>query len=377
MSQKKIGVALIGTGKIALANHLPGLKLNPAAELVALCDLNPVTAQEAGQATGIDAIYTDFFELLQDERVDAVIVATPNFTHKEIVLAAAAAHKHILCEKPLALNYADALEMYQAAEQAGVRHMTAFTYRFVPALRYIKHLIEQGFTGQPYHFRANRFQDWGNRYLAWRQVEALAGSGELGDMLSHRLDFGHFLVGELDRVVAQTRRFYDFREDAEGNSYPSDVDDWVGALGEFVNGATAVFESTKLATGRGEGGTSQDYCEINGSEGTLIYYLERPHEIQFGKPGQTLQTRAVPAEFLKVPGSPRDPSLGDPIQTFRYDQNFEFIQAIVEERPCAPSFYEGVRVQAVMDAILHSTCEKRWIDVPGISNLIQIDHNVR
>jgi predicted dehydrogenase len=365
MAPNKIGVALIGTGKIALANHLPGLKLSPAAELVALCDVNPATVQQAGQATGIDAIYTDFSELLQDERVDAVIVATPNFTHKEIVLAAATARKHILCEKPLALNYADALEMYRAAEQAGVRHMTAFTYRFVPAMRYIKHLIEQGFIGQPYHFRANRFQDWGKRYLAWRQVDKLAGSGELGDMLSHRLDFGHYLVGQLGRVVAQTRRFYDFREDAEGTAYPADVDDWVGALGEFVNGPTAIFESTKLATGRGEGGNSQDYCEINGSEGTLIYYLERPHEIQFGQPGQTLQTGAVPAEFLKVPGSPRDPHAGDPIQTFRYDQNFEFIQAIVEDRPCAPSFYEGVRVQAVMEAILQSAREKRWIDVPG------------
>ncbi len=270
--------------------------------------------------------------------MDAVIVATPNNTHKEIVLAAASAHKHVLCEKPLALNYADALEMYQAAEQAGIRHMTAFTYRFVPAMRYIKHLVDQGFVGRPLHFRANRLQDWGNRYLAWRQVEAVAGSGELGDMLSHRLDFGHFLVGQISRVVAQTRRFYDVRQDSQGQGYPSDVDDWVGCLGEFVNGTTALFESTKLATGRGESGKSQDYSEINGSEGTLIYYLERPHQIQMGTTGGQLKMVEVPTKFLKIAGSPRNPYKSDPIQTFRYDQNFEFIQAIVEGRPCNSSF---------------------------------------
>ncbi|HEX2915722.1 MAG TPA: Gfo/Idh/MocA family oxidoreductase [Chloroflexia bacterium] len=365
MAQNKIGVALIGTGKIALANHLPGIQLCSQAEMVALCDSSLPALQQAGSVSDIDRLYTDYHELLQDQSVQAVIIATPNITHKEIVLAAAAAGKHVLCEKPIALNYSDALEMYEAAERAGIRHMTAFTYRFVPAMRYIKHLVDQGFVGTPYHFRANRFQDWGNRFLAWRQVDALAGSGELGDMLSHRLDFGHFLVGELARLVAQTKRLLDNRIDPQGNSHPSDVDDWVACLGEFVNGATAVYESTKMATGRGEGGQSQDYCEINGSDGTLIYMLEKPFEIKMGKPGGNLETVPVPEEFLKVPGSPRDPREGDPIQTFRYDQDFEFIQAIEEGRPCSPSLYDGMRVQAVMEAILQSASEQRWVEVPG------------
>jgi predicted dehydrogenase len=237
--------------------------------------------------------------------------------------------------------------------------MTAFTYRFVPAMRYIAHLVAQGAIGTPYHFRAQRFQDWFDRNLGWRQVKKLAGSGELGDMLSHRLDFAHLLMGDIARLVADTRRFLDDR-----GGHANDLEDWVAVLAEFKNNATGVLESTKHATGRGEGGKSRDYCEVNGSEGTLVYLLGRPNEIQIGKRGGSgLETVPVPDEFLKLPGSTRDPRAGDPIVTFRYDQDVEFVQAILEQRPCRPSFADGVKVQRVMDAILQSAAERRWVDV--------------
>ena len=97
--------------------------------------------------------------------------------------------------------------MYRAAEDSGICHMTAFTYRFVPAMRYMKHLVDSGAIGSPIHFRAQRFQDWGDRPLGWRQVRALAGTGELGDMLSHRIDYAHHLVGPIKRLVARMRTF--------------------------------------------------------------------------------------------------------------------------------------------------------------------------
>src|SRR5205823_11006456 len=112
--------------------------------------------------------------------------------------------KHVLCEKPLALNYADAKGMADAADEAGVRHMTAFTYRFVPAMRYLAELTRRGDAGQLYHYRSCRLQDWGTRNLGWRQVKKLGGSGELGDMLSHRIDFAHLLAGPMRRLVANT-----------------------------------------------------------------------------------------------------------------------------------------------------------------------------
>jgi predicted dehydrogenase len=355
----KIGVAIIGSGGIALANHLPGFALCPDTQVVALCDNNPAVLEKASRDTGITVTYTDYQEALARNDVDAVVVATPNYLHAPITLAAIAAGKHVLCEKPIAMNYNESLAMYRDAEAAGVRHMTAFTYRFVPAMRYMAHLVKSGAVGQPYHFRANRFQDWGQRNLGWRQVEKLAGSGELGDMLSHRLDYGLMMVGPVSRVVASTRRFIDDRQ-----GHPSDLEDWVAILAEFQAGATGVFESSKLATGRGEGGHSQDYCEINGSEGTLVYFLERPLELQVGRQGGAgLETVSVPEEFLKVPGSPRDPFSGDPLVTFRYDQDFEFIEAIRQQRSCWPSFREGMQVQAVMDAALESARTQSWVEV--------------
>src|SRR5205085_5690065 len=145
-------------------------------------------------------------DVLKRDGVHAVVIATPNFLHAPIALASAEAGKHVMCEKPLAMNLDEALRMYRAAEQADVRHMTAFTYRFGPGMRYMTHLVHSGAVGRPYHFRAQRFQDWDARNLGWRQIKKLAGTGELGDMLSHRIDYGHLLVGPMRRLVADLRR---------------------------------------------------------------------------------------------------------------------------------------------------------------------------
>jgi predicted dehydrogenase len=355
-----VGVGIIGAGAIALANHVPGLALAPRAKLVALCDADARVVHEASRQTGVTRTFADHRALLDDPAVDAVIVAPPNFTHAPIVLDSIAARKHVLCEKPLALDLSSALAMYRAAERSGVRHMTAFTYRFVPAMRYAKHLIDHdGAIGQPHHFRAQRFQDWGDRPLGWRQVKQLAGTGELGDMLSHRIDFAHYLIGPMRRLVANLRRFVGAR-----GGKPADVDDWVGLLCDFESGATGVLESTKLATGVGEGTGGRDVVEINGADGSMAYSTQRPLELQLARRGDTsFRAIVVPDEFLVWPGSPRDPRAGDPRVTFRYDQDFEFIDAIVNNRPCRPSFREGVMTQAVMDAAVKSHAQNGWIDL--------------
>src|SRR5215212_865367 len=254
-------VALIGTGGIALANHLPGISRCPNAAVTALCDTNPTVLEAASRASGITRTWTDPLALIRESGVDAVIVATPNRFHHPITMAAVAAGMHVLCEKPIAMTLAQALEMAAAAEAAGVRHMTAFTYRFVPAMRFMHRLVRDGFVGPPWHFRAQRFQDWGRRYLGWRQRAADAGTGEIGDMLSHRLDYAHLLVGPIARVVASTRRIWDTRVDAEGVEHASALEDWVACIAEFHAGTTGAFESTKVATGYGEGGRSRDRVE--------------------------------------------------------------------------------------------------------------------
>lgn len=356
---KTLRVALIGCGGITLQNHLPGLALCPDTRVTALCDADPVALERARQQTGVPVASTRFEEIVSREDVDAVIIATPNFTHAPIARAALAAGKHVLCEKPLALDAAEARALAAAADRAGVRHMTAFTYRFVPAMRYLADLVARGDLGEIRHYRCCRLQDWGTRNLGWRQVRRLAGTGELGDMLSHRIDFAHLLVGPLRRLVADLKTFTPVRDGA-----PNDTDDWVGVLAEFIRGATGLMESSKLASGRNESWRSLDYVELNGSRASAVYCTGRWNELQIGHAGGPgLETVPVPREYWVWPGSPRDPAAGDPLVTFRYDQAFEFVDAIREQRPCVPDFHAGARVQAVMDAIVASATRRGWVDV--------------
>lgn len=354
-----LGIAIIGCGGITLQNHLPGLALCPEVKVTALCDNDPATLERARQQTGVTTVSTQYQDIVRRDDVHAVVIATPNFTHSPIALEAIRHGKHVLCEKPLALNAADALAMAKAADDAKVRHMTAFTYRFVPAMRYLSHLVKQGAIGLPYHYRSCRLQDWGTRNLGWRQVKKLAGTGELGDMLSHRIDFAHLLAGPMKRLVANTKIVHHQRQSA-----PSDLDDWVAILAEFANGATGVLESSKLASGRNESWRSLDYAEINGSEASYVFITGEWNKLQTGKVGGPgLETIQIPREFYTWPGSPRDPGTGDPLITFRYDQAWEFIDAIRSQRPCSPSFHDGARAQVVMDAAVRSAEIKQWVDL--------------
>ncbi len=353
--------AIIGCGGITLQNHLPGLAMCPGARVTALCDADPATLERARRQTGVSVASPSYQEVLRREDVDAVIVATPNATHAPIVLEAVANGKHVLCEKPLAMNAAEARAMAVAADRAGVRHMTAFTYRFVPAMRYLSHLVKRGDLGQPYHYRSCRLQDWGTRGLGWRQVKQLAGSGELGDMLSHRIDFAHLLVGPMSRLVAQMAQWHPVR-----GGQPNELDDWVAILASFQSGATGVLESSKLASGRNESWRSLDSVEINGSEASFVFRTGEWDKLQGGKVGGPgLETIPVPEEFWKHPGSPRDPRQGDPLVGFRYDQAWEFVDAIRNQRPCVPDFYDALKTQVVMETALISAERRAWVEIPA------------
>jgi predicted dehydrogenase len=354
-----LNFAIIGTGGVTLQNHLPGLALCPDVRVTALCDANPATLEQARQQTGAPLTTTRWEDIIARDDIHAVIIATPNIFHPPIAIAAARSGKHVLCEKPLALNAADAQAMAEAADSAGVRHMTAFTYRFVPAMRYLKHLVDRGDLGTPYHYRCCRLQDWGTRNLGWRQQKKLAGSGELGDMLSHRIDFAHHLVGPMKRLVAHLLNLTPVRDGA-----PNDTDDWVAILAEFRNGASGVLESSKLASGTNESWRSPDRVELNGSAASFSFTTGTWNELQYGRAGGPgLKPLPLPREFYVWPGSPRDPGVGDPLVTFRYDQAVEFVNAIREQRPCAVTFHDGARAQAVMDAALRSAAERRWVDL--------------
>jgi predicted dehydrogenase len=361
MGHDNITVALVGCGGITLQNHLPGLALCPGVRVGAVCDVDRAVLEAARQTTGAPVAEVDYRSVVGREEVDAVMVATPNATHFPVVMEALRHGKHVLCEKPLALNAADAWRMAEAAEQAGVRHMTAFTYRFVPAMRFLHARMANGDLGEILHYRSCRLQDWGTRPLGWRQRRAWAGTGELGDMLSHRIDFAHHLVGPMRRLVADWKTLTPNR-----GGQPNDTDDWVALLAEFVSGATGVMESSKRASGRNESWRSLDYVEINGSEGTYEFTTGKWNQLLGGRlGGPGLEPVEVPRDYWVWPGSPRDPGVGDPLVTFRYDQAVEFIQAIREQRPCAITFLDGARVQEVIDGAVASAASRAWVELGG------------
>ncbi len=334
------------------------------AELVAVCDPNEALLEQRRSDWGIDRLTTDYEEIAADPDIDAVIIATPNWTHKPIALAAIAGGKHLMAEKPLGLNFGDALEMYRAARDQGVKHMTAFTYRFAPSMRYLRHLVRSGALGQPRHFRSQRFLDLPETSWGWRQYKDKAGAGDLFDMTIHRIDFAMDLMGPLTSVCGAVAQFTPRDQTDSGQPCPpSEVDDWSALIGRFEGGAVGVWEGSTVMKGHYNDGFGWEWAEVNGSTGSAVYRLTEPNTILMGKHHESLQAVPVPEEFLVIAGSPRDPQAGVPSTVFRYDLVYELTSAIVEDRPAVPGFDHGARAQFVADAVLESNETGSWINI--------------
>ncbi len=362
-----VRIALLGAGAVSAYHHVPAIRLDPRAELVAACDSDEDLLARRREEWSLQRTTTDYVQICEDPDIDAVIIATPNDTHCAMAEAAARSGKHIMCEKPLGLCAAEVERMYRAAEEAGIVHMTAFTYRFAPSMRYLKHLLDTGQLGTPRHFRSQRFLDLPETSWGWRQYEQQAGAGDLFDMTIHRIDFAIDLLGPLARICGAVARFAPRTTKADGSPCaPSEVDDWSSMIGEFASGAVGVWEGTTLAKGYGLNGFGHEWAEINGSQASAVYRLHEPNSLLLGKTGQDLEPVPVPESFLKPVGSPRDPREGKPATVFRYDLMWEFVSAITEGRQAVPSFYEGLRAQVVADAVLQSHRQRTWVEIPAV-----------
>jgi predicted dehydrogenase len=350
-------IGIIGAGGAARGIHLPGFRMCPDVEIAVLCEPD----QNAAQATGITESCADYREVLRRRDIDAVVVATPNFLHREIVLAALSAGKHVLCEKPLALNRQDAEEMLRAAERAGGVHMAAFTYRYTPAVQYARRLVEEGELGELRTVRAAYLMALSGHVLGWRSEKRLAGSGVLADIGSHLVHLVQWLAGDIRALTATERRF---REDPA-----SDVEDWMAFLAEFASGACGTFEISRVAPGRGAGITEEIFIELYGTRGSLVFSLQDPWGLMAAlgedakDPARPLRHYDVPEQYLKLPGSPRDIHAHDRRWGYRYDQAYQFVESVKLGQVRPPSFADGVRCQAVLDAALESAGSKRWVEV--------------
>lgn len=374
MGRGKIKVGIIGAGRIAGFVHVPSLKLCPdLCEVIAVASRTKEKAKAFAEQWGIPRVHPDWTALLRDPEVDAVVICPPSGLTHPVAKAAIAAGKHILCEKPLGLNSSEARELQVAAEQAGITHMVAFTFRFVPGLRYLKRLVGEGHFGEIRHWRLSYFTDFmldPARPAAWRNLRAQAGAGILADMGSHGIDFARYLLGDIAAVSGVSRLYVRERPHPSGSgSVPVDTEDACAFTVEFANGAIGTFDLNRAVAGRGGTGRANYQCiEVHGTGGAAIYELIHPCELQLSLGPAMTSTQQwaraeVPFDLRKYPGSPRNPRLDDPLVGYKLDQGVAFLLGIRGDTQDYPTFRDGAEAQKVIDAVERAARERRWIDL--------------
>ena len=288
VSIPEIGVGMLGYAFMGKAHShayktIPYMIQPPPAipRLLGIAGRNEEAVQDAARRYGYERAYTDWRQMLRDDRIQLLDNGGPNDAHAEPSIAAARAGKHVLCEKPMGRSAKEAAAMLEAVTKAGVKHAVAFNYRFVPAVRQARELIESGALGQIYHFRATYLQEWllpvSNGPMTWRLDRHQAGSGALVDLGAHIIDLGRFLVGEFRSVSALTRTFTTQRRWTDRPGMGTvDVDDAFVAAVEFENGAIGSVEASRYAPGR----KNYNAFEINGELGSICFDLERLNELQ-------------------------------------------------------------------------------------------------
>jgi predicted dehydrogenase len=342
VSPPTLGVAVLGYAFMGKA-HSRALRavreLDPPLEpeLVSICGRDQAAVAAVAARYGYREAVTDWREQIDDDRVALHVNGGPNALHAAPTIAAAQAGKHVMCEKPLALDAAEAYEMWQAAENAGVVHACGFNYRFVPAIRRARDLMEAGAVGDVVHFRARYLQSWGwdADTGVWRFDRAQAGTGAIGDLGAHIVDLARYLVGEIETVSAAVRTFVPGHE----------VDDAFVATVELEGGAIGTLEATRLARGR----VNQNTFEINGSAGSIAFDLERFDELLVSDGG------AYRAERVTGDWWPPGHTLGwGDTFTLEYAR---LLAAIAGDEPVGrhgATFEDGYRAAEVCDAILRS-----------------------
>jgi predicted dehydrogenase len=341
-------------------------------DLAVLCGRDAAAAGAAAQKLGWRSVETDWKQLLTRDDVELVDVCTPGDTHAEIAIAALAAGKHVLCEKPLANTVAEARAMVAAAEKArasGVRSMVGFNYRRVPAVALARQLVADGRLGDIRHVRAQYLQDWivdPEFPLVWRLRKDKAGSGALGDIGAHIIDMSQFVIGDrLSGVSALTETFVRERPlpaaasglSASGSTDRGEVtvDDAALFLGRFAGGALATFEATRFATGR----KNAIRLEVNGSAGSLAFDFESMNELWFYDGAEDPSTAGFRRILVTEPTHPYVGAWWPPGHLLGYEHSFthevvDLVNDLAADRDPSPSFADGLQVQLVLDAVTRS-----------------------
>jgi predicted dehydrogenase len=378
----EIGVGLVGYKFMGRAHsnayrQLPRFfDVDPTPRMAAICGRDEAGVREAADSLGWESYETDYRRLIERDDVGLVDVVTPGNTHREIVLAALEAGKHVICEKPLANSLAEAREMLVAAREAGTINAVCFNYRRAPAVQLAKRLVDEGRLGTIRHWRATYLQDFimdPDFPLIWRLKKELAGSGALGDIGAHIVDLAQFLLGPVSEVVGMMETFVKERplEEAStgggllasGGAETGEVtvDDAAAFLARFEGGAIGTFEATRFAAGR----RNKNAFEINGSKGSVAFNLERMNELEVFFVDDASDVQGFRTVNVTEPGHPYVGAWWPPGHIIGYEHTFvhtmkDLMDGINTGESPAPTFEDAYRVQAVLDAVERSAGGGVW-----------------
>jgi predicted dehydrogenase len=386
----RIGVGMIGYAFMGAAHSQAwrtvhrafDVPLTPA--MVALCGRDPDKARAAAAKLGWESVETEWKRMISRDDIGLVDICTPGDTHAEIAIAALAAGKHVLCEKPLANTVEEAVAMAEAAERArdkGIRSMVAFNYRRVPALALARKLIAEGRLGVIRHVRAQYLQDWivdPEFPLVWRLDKEKAGSGALGDIGAHIIDLAQFVTGSrITGVSGLTETFVTERplvESSAGLAAESSaecgtvtVDDAALFTARFDSGALGSFEATRFASGR----KNAMRIEINGSDGSIAFDFESMNELSFHDHTEDADIAGFRRILVTESTHPYLSAWWPPGHGLGYEHSFthevhDLLFAIAEGRDPEPSFADGLQVQRVLAAVEASaSANSVWTVIEG------------
>lgn len=385
---KKLNVGLIGAGFMGKAHSLAYMAMPmffwPAPAIPVrktIVDVSDSIAAEAAQRFGFEKSTSDWRSVVEDPEIDIIDIATPNHLHAEIAIAAAAAGKHIISEKPLARSGDEAKTMYDAVKNAGIVHMVAFNYRRTPAVALAKKYIDEGAIGEILNFRGTYLQDWSadpDGPLSWRFQKSIAGSGSLGDIGTHVVDMARYLCGEITQVNTQLKTWVKTRplqaggvdklgastKDSTAPRGEVDVDDEVLSLLEFQNGAIGSLEATRNAHGRNNFLT----FEIHGSLGSIYFNYERRDELQVAFANDQADRKGFRTVYTG-PAHPYGeglwpiPALGIGYGETKIIETYDFVKAIIEGGEVSPNFKDGYQINLIADAMAASAQSRSWTSV--------------
>ena len=348
MSKIKIGV--VGLGGIATAVHLPGIQKSSAGEIAAICDISTGALGVAGDKYGVpeNRRFTDYRKLIACPDVEAVDICTPNFLHVNAVIETIKYKKPFCVEKPLALNYTEAVQMEAAAAKAGVPGMVCFSFRFKPAVRFARWIIAQGHIGNVLnvfvqYLKASALRE--GRRLEWRFVKKYAGSGVLGDLGSHLIDATRFMLGDFTGVFARTGIAVKKRRKVDSDKMARvETDDYCNFLAELKCGAAAAFSISRCAIG----GEDSVKFEIYGDKGSIVFDMNNLDMLRVcigdvDRVGGGMHAVKVPRGYYA-------------------DQTEAFLDiAQGKGDGLSPLLADGVACQKILDALVATTDKGKWI----------------